>query len=307
MTTVTTNIKRERELLREQGLDFRTREEYGARQSYTSDRLVDVPAEAFFLHIAVVDDPGDLLGTEDEVARKIEAIGQSRFGSGWSYNAAAFNTGRLYEAQPLTRRGTHTVNTFRRLECPVHGGSLRAPDTSSGFNNNVNARALVLPQNVEDPVTDEQIDAAAQWAAAQIRSGLAKPTARWHGHRCVTAKGCPGDRAFVRIPELQRLTDHYVKNGLPTMLNKEDREAIADLTVQKLLAAKVADKGPTVRAALRRAAKSPDLIADLEDELTAALETRLANPDSPTFVEGTDPAMIREAVKAALREGTDES
>lgn len=209
-----TDIRMEREKLHAQGLVIRTREEYGAVQDYRSDRDCDIPAVAFFLHIAVVDDPSDLLGTEDQVARTIERIGQTRFGSGWSYNAGAFNTGRLYEGQPLTRRGTHTVNTFNRRICPHHGGSLVAPVTSSGMNNNVNARAMVLPQQVGDPVTDVQIDSAARWAAAQIRSGLARPDARWHGHRCVTAKACPGDRAFARIPDLQQLTNHYVSTGL---------------------------------------------------------------------------------------------
>lgn len=213
-----TDIRMEREKLREQGLVIRTREEWDAVQDYTSDRACDVPAVAFFLHIAVVDDPSDLLGTEDQVARNIEGIGQSRFGSGMSYNALAFNTGRLYEGQPLTRRGTHTVNTFERAHCPTHSGSLEAP----AWTNNINARALCLPQQVDDPVTDVQIDTAARWAAAQIRSGLAAPWARWHGHRCVTAKDCPGGRAFDRIPELQALTEHYAKHGLEDDMTPED-------------------------------------------------------------------------------------
>jgi hypothetical protein len=300
-----TDVALERRLLAEQGLDMRRREQYGAVQSYDSDRTCDRVASAFYLHIAVIDDPGDLLGTEDQVARNVERIGQTRFGSGWSYNAAAFNTGRLYEGQPLTRRGTHTVNTFRRRTCPTHGGSLEAPDTSSGFNNNINSRALVLPQDVDDPVTDEQIDAAARWAAAQIRSGLAKPTARWHGHRCVTNKGCPGDRAFTRIPELQRLTDHYVKHGLgdSDMVTDQDIEKIAelasDMAVAKLLAANVAAKGPTVKAALRAAAKTPAGDKRLEQVLVQAVEG-LVN----VGVSGVTHEQIVRAVQDALRQGT---
>lgn len=220
----------ERQKLRQQGLDIRLREEWDAQQDYTTPRDCEA-AEAFFLHIAVVDDPSDLLDAEDFVARRVEAIGQSRFGSGMSYNALAFGTGRLYEGQPLTRRGTHTVNTFRRATCPVHGGSLRAPS----WTNNVNAHALCLPQQVDDPVTDKQIDAAARWAAAQVRAGgLTSPSARWHGHRCVTAKGCPGETAYERIPELQRLTDRYVRDGLKEddVLNPEDKKWI-EQTVTK--------------------------------------------------------------------------
>jgi hypothetical protein len=210
-----TDIAGERRKLAEQGLRIIRREAWGARQNYTSDRACEVPARALFLHISVT----RLRADEHEGMREIEAIGQARFGIGCSYNAAAFPSGRLYEAQPLTRRGAHTVNNFERSTCPNHGGSLTAPS----WNNNVNARALVLPQDVIDAVTDVQIDAAARWAAAQIRSGLVREGARWHGHRCVSAKLCPGDVGYARIRELQRLTDHYVATGLrpPTDLLEE--------------------------------------------------------------------------------------
>lgn len=292
-----TDIATERRLLAEQGLEIRTRDQWGARQDYSSARACDRVASAFFLHIAVVNDPGDLIGTEDQVARTIEAIGQSRFGSGISYNALAFNTGRLYEGQPLTRRGTHTVNTFERRTCPVHGGSLLAPATSSGFNNNVNARALVLPQQVDDPVTDEQLDAAARWAAAQIRSGLAKPDSRWHGHRCVTAKACPGQTAYDRIDELQTLTDHYVKNGLDMPLSDQDIARIATAVVN----AEIADDGRTVKKALRQASK----VVGLEDRIADRVVELLGG--SPGTGAGVyDDVDIKAAVKQALREGTDD-
>ncbi|HXH77330.1 peptidoglycan recognition protein family protein [Nocardioides sp.] len=293
-----TAIDWERRLLAQQGLEIRQRHIWGAVQGYGSDRDCEVPATAFFLHIAVVDDPGDLLGTEDQVARNIEAIGQSRFGSGMSYNALAFNTGRLYEAQPLTRRGTHTVNTFERTHCPTHPGSLTAP----GWNNNVNARALCLPQQVDDPVTDAQIDAAARWAAVQIRAGLAAPWARWHGHRCVTAKDCPGGRAFDRINELQALTEHYVKNGLEDIVTKDEMNQVADMVVDKLLAAEVGEDR-TVKAALRMASKAPAAARDLQRTLTEKIQSALLSEPGDVAVTVTA-EQIEEAVKAALREGT---
>lgn len=291
-----TDIATERRLLAEQGLEMRLREEYGARQSYTSSRACDRVASAFFLHIAVVDDPGDLIGTEDEVARRIEAIGQSRFGSGWSYNACAFNTGRLYEGQPLTRRGTHTVNTFERRTCPTHGGSLLAPATSSGFNLNVNARALVLPQQVDDPVTDEQLHAAARWAAAQIRAGLARRDARWHGHRCVTAKACPGQTAYDRIDELQTLTDHYVKNGLDMALTDQDIDRIRDAVWND----KIENDGRSARKMLRQASK----VAGLEDRIAGRVTQLLAAGTTASVTVTAE--QIEAAVKQALREGTED-
>lgn len=294
-----TDIATERRLLAEQDIEIRTREQWDARQAYTSARACDRVASAFFLHIAVVNDPGDLIGTEDQVARNIEDIGQSRFGSGISYNALAFNTGRLYEGQPLTRRGTHTVNTFERRTCPDHGGSLLAPATSSGFNNNVNARALVLPQQVHDPVTDEQLDAAARWAAAQIRSGLARPDARWHGHRCVTAKACPGQTAYDRIDELQTLTDHYAQNGLDMALTDQDIDRIA----KAVLAAEIADDGRTVKKALRQASKAAGMEDRIADRVEAALNDRTSVDGVVIDVPIED---IKAAVKQALREGTDD-
>lgn len=221
------DIAAERASLRRQGLRMRTREEWGAVFDYTTPRDVDAVAVAFFLHVAVVSDESDLIGGEDQVARNVEQVGITRFpATGISYNALAFNSGRLYEGQPLTRRGAHTVNDFERGSCPVHGGQLRAPS----WNNNVNARALCLPQQVDDAVTDRQVDSAARWAAAQIRAGLASPTARWHGHRCVTAKECPGQTAYDRIPELQRLTQHYVRTGLEEgmALSDADKEWITE-------------------------------------------------------------------------------
>jgi hypothetical protein len=292
-----TDIALERRKLAEQGLDIRTREEWAAVQSYTSARECDTIADAFALHIAVVDDPSDLLGPEDEVARTIERIGQNRFESGCSYNAIAFNTGRLYEGQPLTRRGTHTVNTFRRDRCPVHGGDMTGPITSSGYNLNVNWRALVLPQQVDDPVTDEQLDAAARWAAAQIRAGLARADARWHGHRCVTAKACPGQTAYDRLDELQALTDHYAENGLAMNLSDQDVARIATA----VLDAKIADDGRTVKKALRQASKA----AGLEDRIAGRVTQLLLNqPGGGTATVTAE--QIEAAVKQALREGTDD-
>lgn len=210
------SIATERAALFAQGLDITHRETWGAVQSYTSPRPVE-RARWLFLHIAVVDDPNDLVGTEHEVMRNIERIGQARFGIGCSYNAAAFDTGRLYEAQPLGRRGAHTVNDLPNRDFPYH------PD-GRGFSLNHLARALVLPQDVDDDVTDEQIDAAARWGAALCRAGFAVPRAPWFGHRDVTQKSCPGPVAYARLEELNRLTRHYEALGLTDQEDDMDAE-----------------------------------------------------------------------------------
>jgi hypothetical protein len=196
-----TDIAGERRRLAAQGLKHEHREGWGSRLSYTSDRTVTRPASWLFLHIAVIGAPSQTAASERAAMRTIENIGQDRFGIGCSYNEAACQSGRLYELQPLTRRGAHTVNDLVNPNFPR--GSL-----------NYTARALVLPQNVGDAVTNAQIDAAARWGAACIRAGEVKAGARWYGHRDVTQKSCPGDKAYARLAELNRLTRHYEANGL---------------------------------------------------------------------------------------------
>jgi hypothetical protein len=297
-----TDIRMERELLQSEGLDMRLREEFGAVQLYNSVRECHVVADGFFWHIALVNDPSDLIGPEDEVWRTVERIGQQRFGSGFSYNAGCFNTGRLYEGQPLTRRGTHTVNTYFKDWCEVHRGSMKGPRASTGYNLNVNFRALCLPQQVEDPVSDEQVDSSAKWAAAQIRSGLAKRDAIWHGHRCCTAKGCPGQKAYDRIDELQELTEYYTKNGLTMALSDDDLKKIKAIIWED----KLETDGRSARKMLRQASKAGDLVKEI-DKLGDAIAVRLTGNNPTATVTPDDVrSVVVDALKQALREGTDD-
>lgn len=215
-----TDIAGERAALEAQGLGIITREEWGARQSYTSTRSVDRPASWLFLHISVTSAPAPTPGDEHAALRNIEAIGQARFGIGCSYNAFATQSGRLYEGQPLTRRGAHTVNDKPNSSFPL--GSL-----------NRSARALCIPQNVNDGVTDAQIDAAARWGAALRRSGQAVGNARWYGHRDVTAKSCPGPIAYGRLAELNALTDHYSAVGLTPVQEPEPPKKDDEMLIVK--------------------------------------------------------------------------
>lgn len=246
-----TNIAAERRLLSTQGLQIETREDWGAAQKYTSDRRVDTPALGFFLHISVTIDGGDLPADEHAAMRTIESIGQQRFGIGFPYNAAAFDTGLLYEGQPLSRRGAHTVNN--------KGVAKYGPEDASL---NYAYRALVLPQMEADDVTDAQIDAAARWAAAQIRAGLAVSGARWDLHRTVAWKACPGDNGAARLDDLNNLTTYYEANGLG-----EENDVLND----------------TDRAWLRK------LVHDSEARQNTYVTTLLARQDDgvPVLVKGT--------------------
>jgi len=207
-----TDIAGERKRLAAVGFKHTLREQWGSDHDYTSDRTVNRPAKWFFLHISVTADPEDNIVAESAAMRTVERIGIQRFGSvGISYNEAAMQSGRLYEGQPLTRRGAHTVNDENN---PTFGDSSLNRD----------ARALVIVQNVQDAVTDAQIDAAAQWAGAVIRAGEAVPGARWYGHRDVSAKACPGDKAYARLGELNALTRKYEKESEPTPEPSDDED-----------------------------------------------------------------------------------
>jgi len=209
-----TDIAKERQFLKEQGLDIIYRETWGAKQSYTSAREVQTPVQGFFLHISVTHDTGD----EHADMRTIERIGQERFGIGFPYNAAIFDTGHLYEGQPLTRRGAHTVND----------------ENQPGYTEPLNQwyRAIVLPQMVTDDVTEAQVHGCARWAAAQIRAGYARRAATWNGHRDVAPKDCPGSAGYARLPDIRKLTEQYVVDGLGDDDMAFSEEQIIDMVMR---------------------------------------------------------------------------
>jgi hypothetical protein len=209
-----TTISAERSKLAKVGLSLRRREQWGARRSYTDARSVTEPATRVFVHITV-SNPSSYNGN-DAHARAIEAIGISRFPkTGISYNRLIMPNGAIYEAQPIGRRGAHTVNDFRRSSCstpgcPDRGSSLTAPS----WNLNINARSYAICQNVGHPVSDKMVDSIARAIAADKLAGFVTRSAPIHGHRCVASKSCPGDKMWARMGELERRVNHYVKNGL---------------------------------------------------------------------------------------------
>lgn len=279
------SVATERAALFAQGLEIETRESWGAQCDYRSTRSVVTPAKWLFLHVSVTERSGD----PARDMRTIERIGQSRFGIGCSYNAAASQDGRLWEMQPLGRRGAHTVNDLPNPRFPE--GSL-----------NYLARALVLPQQVDDVVTDAQVDAAARWGAALCRAGLAAPGAPWFGHRDVTRKGCPGDHAYTRLRELNDLTRHYEQNGLESDMPL----SAADLhEIQKAVLA-LFTSDPSMDAAVK--AKVRSVLAGAPDALDETEVARLVLSGLGDVVLSSEQVRsiidaMPQAVKQALREG----
>lgn len=82
----------------------------------------------------------------------------------------------------------------------------------------------------------------------------------------------------------------------------EDIQKVAQATVKLLMQTDVADKGPNVRAALRQAAKGPQLIRGLDD----AFAERVVELCQQRQGSDPSPETIKAAVKQALREGTAE-
>ena len=196
---------------------MRRREQWGARFNYTNSRPVEEPATRVFVHITVTNPRA--YSSNDAHARAIESIGINRFpATGISYNRLVMPDGSLYEAQPIGRRGAHTVNDFKRSTCstsgcPGRGTSLTAPS----WNLNINARAYVICQNVGDPVSAKMVDTLARAIVADYRAGFITRAAahNLHGHRCASSKLCPGDKMWSRMGDLHTLIHRYLDNGLP--------------------------------------------------------------------------------------------
>jgi hypothetical protein len=265
-----TDIVGERKALAKVGFKHILRESWGSTHDYKSDRTVNRPAKWFFLHISVTADPADNPDAEEAAMRTVERIGIERFGTvGISYNEAAMQSGRLYEGQPLTRRGAHTVNDENN---PIFGNSSLNRD----------ARALVIVQNVQDAVTDAQIDAAARWAGAVIRAGEAVPGAKWYGHRDVATKSCPGDKAYARLAELNALTRRYETETKELFVTEDDKTIMRNILKQEvpaLVKAAVDDRFSSGGTATRQQ------IAGTA-EITSLIELGLAR--SATFQELVD-------------------
>jgi hypothetical protein len=173
--------------------------------------------------------------------------------------------------------------------------------TGPGFeptNLNYSVRALCLPQMVSDPVTDAQVDAAARWGAALIRAGLAEPGARWHGHRCVAWKDCPGERGWRAIPQLQDLTRHYAANGL------EDDMPTAEEVARAVWATRIGPEGEdrSARQWLLRGARSAQRAASKD---IAAAVARAVEESLPADTSGMTRAQIVSAARKGAERGSE--
>lgn len=209
-----TTITQERAALVKVGRTLRTREQAGFKfKRYAEPRPVSEPSSLVFVHITITNPKN--YASDDAHARAVEAIGISRFpNTGISYNRLLFQSGGSQEGQPIGRRGAHTVNDKNITRCaspgcPSKGGSI--PSAATNLNNVV--RAYAICQNINDAVTDPQLDSLARSIAADVLAGFVRRDFQLHGHRCVAYKDCPAAKMWARMGELRTLIDHYIKTG----------------------------------------------------------------------------------------------
>jgi hypothetical protein len=233
-----TTIAQERAALKKVGRPLRTREQAGYKfKSYGSSRPVSEPSSLVFVHITITNPRN--YSSDDAHARAVEAIGISRFpNTGVSYNRLVMQSGVAYEAQPIGRRGAHTVNDKNLTRCvssgcPSRGGAI--PSAKTNLNNVV--RAYAICQNVSDTVTDAELDSLARTIAADILAGFVSRNFQLHGHRCVAWKDCPAAKMWARMGQLRTLINKYVASGFgsskPNPVQEDDEMTPAQMTELK--------------------------------------------------------------------------
>lgn len=150
-----------------------SRSSWGARHD-DGDLTLRGLADEVFLHHTVTTQLPATATVEQERAemRKLEGIGENRFGAGISYNVLVFPSGRAYQGVSFNRRGTHT------------GGR------------NSTARSICFVGNYE---THEPTPAQLATAAAIVAEGRGKwwvNGAPVRGHRDIKATSCPGRNVY---------------------------------------------------------------------------------------------------------------
>ena len=180
------------EQLRADGFTVLTRRQWGSKhravyQWRRVNRHFVGAADHAFGHITVTTATKDAKAD----ARQVEAIGQSRFGSGVSYNWLLHKPSKtIIVGQPLDAAGTHTVND----------------KNVAGFHDNLNywGHAIGFIGQPGDGFDDWCRDAAAAIIRAEKKHGGMKSAARLYPHSKFAFKDCPCDPYRDSIPEIEK-------------------------------------------------------------------------------------------------------
>lgn len=157
-------------------VDIASRGSWGARYQDGDKNLSGLAHEVFIHHTVTTllprnADPAD----ERAQMRGIEAIGQSRFGTGISYNVIVFPSGRAYQGVSFHRRGTHT------------GGR------------NSTVRSISFAGNFDTTVPTPEALATASKIYHEGKGKWWFSGAPLRGHREVSLTACPGKYLYARL------------------------------------------------------------------------------------------------------------
>lgn len=155
---------------------IRSRKSWGARYADGDLTLSGLAVEVFAHHTVTTQlPPTASVAAEEAEMRKVESIGQSRFGTGISYNVIIFPSGRAYQGASWNRRGTHT----------------------GGLNSSV--RSICFAGNYEtNKPTAAQLATAAE-IYAEGRGKWWRSDAPLRGHRDVKGTACPGKNIYSQL------------------------------------------------------------------------------------------------------------
>lgn len=182
-------------------LSIASRASWGARYPDGDLTLTGLAVEVFVHHSVTAQlSPDASIATEAEQMRALESVGQSRFGTGISYNVVIFPSGRAYQGVSWNRRGTHT------------GGR------------NSTSRSICFAGNYE---TNQPTTAQISTAAAIYREGKQRwwtQDAPLRGHRDVSQTACPGRHLYARIDDIRTHTEEF----LMALTDEQQRTLLAN-------------------------------------------------------------------------------
>ncbi|WP_129787033.1 peptidoglycan recognition protein family protein [Promicromonospora panici] len=182
-------------------LSIASRASWGARYPDGDLTLTGLAVEVFVHHSVTAQLSADAsIAAEAEQMRALESVGQSRFGTGISYNVVIFPSGRAYQGVSWNRRGTHT------------GGR------------NSTSRSICFAGNYE---TNQPTAAQISTAAAIYREGKQRwwtQAAPLYGHRDVSQTACPGRNLYARIDDIRTDTEEF----LMALTDEQQRTLLAN-------------------------------------------------------------------------------
>jgi hypothetical protein len=167
-----------------------SRKEWGAKYASAYKNLdAPLPVDRVWLHHSATLAPNLQQPFDDDYAaiRRIEQIGQDRFGWGMSYTDLVTPAGLIFEGHRINGVGSHTAgqNSTSRGICLVGNYSLYAPPAS------------------------QELAVGGLLVHGYLSGWWVKPELAG-GHRDLKSTECPGNLAYQRIPTMNSIARHLL-------------------------------------------------------------------------------------------------